>query len=208
MNAPKLFRSALFTAATILVFTAVPTQAQRTPDERETAPAVPLQAFSNGGFESGAFDVWTVNDPTGFYGIGTNPAFGHSGVRYAYLGADTVVGTLSQTFSTSATEMYQLSFWLATDTVAAVNTFEIFWNGVSVLTLTNLPTQNYINYTISNLPSGGSTSSLSFHYKHSDDYFRLDDVSVSVVPEPSTVALALFGLGLVAVVGYRRRVRV
>jgi hypothetical protein len=159
----------------------------------------------NGSFESGSFSPWVVNDPSGFTMLGSDSAFAHTGTFYANLGASPNVGTLSQTFNTTPGTTYSLSFWLAHDVTATPsNQFSVFWNGTVIAgsTLTNVGTFGYTNFTFTGLTAPGSTSTLQFQYRDNDDFFRLD--TVSVVPEPSTYAFMLSGVGLLGLVQYRR----
>ena len=175
----------------------------------------------NGGFESGDFSGWTVNDPsfnppnpTGYTILGNNPALAHSGSWHVSLGASPNPGSLLQTLNTTPGQAYALSFWLASDksdpAATVDNDFQIFWNGALVQDFANVPalgtTNSYFTLTFSNLVATGSTTDLEFRYVNNDDYFRLDDVSVTAaVPEPSTIALAVFGLGAIAFGARHRR---
>lgn len=173
----------------------------------------------NGGFETGNFNGWTVNDPSPFAPpsltyVGSNPAFAHSGTHQAYLGSDPgIVATLTQAVTTTSGSTYDLSFWLASDmTIAVNNALDVFWNGAVIMSVTNLaPTGGgnigqYLNYTFTNLPAAsGASTDLQFRFRNDDDYFRLDDVSVTAaVPEPSTVSFAIFGIALLGAGMYRR----
>jgi hypothetical protein len=170
-----------------------------------TAPATSEAQLQNGSFESGSFSPWVVNDPSMFTMLGTDSGLAHSGSFYANLGAEPNVGTLSQTFNTTAGATYTVSFWLAHNvTIAPSNQFSVFWNGTVITgsTLTNVGTFGYTNFTFTGLTSPGSTSTLLFEYRDNDDFFRLD--TVTVVPEPSTYALLVSGVGLLGLAQYRR----
>jgi hypothetical protein len=146
-----------------------------------------------------------VNDPSNFTMLGNDPAFAHSGTWYANLGGEMTVATLSQTFNTTPGTTYTLSFWLAHDvTTAPSNQFSVFWNGTVIAgsTLMNVGSFGYTNFTFTGLAAPSSTSTLQFRYTDNDDFFRLD--SVSVVPEPSTYAFLLSGVGLLGLAQYRR----
>jgi hypothetical protein len=165
---------------------------------------------ANPGFETGNFSGWTVNDPSGFTGVGNDAAFAHSGSHYAFLGATPNTGSLSQSLTTVAGTFYTLSFYLANDMTPGLGpttAFEVFWNGASVLALPgNSPVFGYTNFTISGLVATGGATTLEFRYRHDNDFWRLDDCSVTVPESASTIWLALptfAALGLV----YSRKVR-
>jgi hypothetical protein len=150
--------------------------------------------------------AWTLVEPNGLSVVGGNPSLARTGNNYANLAPDIgATGSLSQILTTTAGSVYTLSFWLGND-VAGTTAFEVFWNGASVLSLTNLAVQPsgqlYTNYTVSNLSATGPNTTLEFRYRHDDDFFRLDDISV--VPEPSTISFAVLGLGIFGAVSYRR----
>lgn len=159
----------------------------------------------NPGFETGDFTGWMVNDPSGLTGVGSDAAFAHSGNNYAFLGAEPNIGSLSQNLSTTAGDLYSLSFWLAHDvTGKPSNEFSVYWNGSLIFALTpNVGAFSYTEFSFSDLTATGSSTTLEFRYEDNDDFFRLDDVSAAV-PEPgSTIWLVAFGLG--GLLMHRRR---
>jgi hypothetical protein len=163
-----------------------------------------VNIVNNPGFETGDFTGWTVNDPSNFTNVGSNPLFAHSGNFHANLGAQGLTGSLSQSLTTVAGTSYTLSFWLANDSATTPNSFAAFFNGVQVFALTNAAVFGYTQFTIAGLVATGSSTVLDFRYRHDADFFRLDDISVdgaSSVPETaSTIWLALptfAALGLV-----------
>lgn len=175
----------------------------------------------NGGFESGAFSPgWTLTDPDpmgALSNVGSDPLFAHSGTYHANLGtpfppASPTVASLSQTLSTAPSGMYTLSFWLAHDIdVAPSNVFQVFFNGSLLQTLTNVGTFGYTNFTFAGLIASGPSTVLEFRLTDSDDFFRLDDVSVTGpagVPESSSTLWLLLptccALGLVHRRGLKR----
>ncbi len=163
---------------------------------------------ANPGFETGDFTGWTVNDPSMFTGVGSNPTFAQEGNHYAYLGANPDVGSLSQNLSTVVGASYNLSFWLANDFTAGLdptNSFEVFWNGVSILTLTNAPVFDYTQFNFTNLVATGASTTLEFRYRHGNDFFRLDDVSVQVPESLSTAWLACPAVLLFGFLHFSRR---
>jgi hypothetical protein len=163
---------------------------------------------NNPGFETGDFTGWTVNDPSGFTGVGSDAAFAHSGTHYAFLGATPNTGSLSQSLATMGGTAYTLSFWLANDATPGLGpttAFEAFFNGVSVFALPgNSPVFGYTQFTISGLVATGAATTLEFRYRHDNDFFRLDDVSVSVPESFSTIWLALPAFGALGLLHFSR----
>ncbi len=171
------------------------------------------QLAVNGGFESGSFSPgWTATDPnpTNFILIDSASNEAHSGNFCALLGSSPDPGTLLQTLNTTPGQTYSVSFWLASDLSSTVsNSFEVLWNGVSVLSLTDVPAlaiplNPYVNFSIANLAATSGATDLEFRFVNNDDFFRLDDITVNVVPETSTIWLTLIGFGFLASVCYRR----
>lgn len=152
---------------------------------------------------------WTNVDASGFSGVdGQGPPLSHSGANYAFLGSDTG-GSLSQLLNTVPTQSYDLSFWLANDISPGTpgNSFQVMFNGVSVFSLTNAGAFGYTQFTISGLLATGPTTNLEFLYQHSNDFWRLDDISVDgpSVPESfSTIWLALPAFGALGLVHFSR----
>lgn len=148
--------------------------------------------------------AWTLSEVAGYSVVGGNPAFARSGTNYANLAPEVGdMGSLSQVLSTTAGSLYNLSFFLAND-VTGTNAFQVFWNGVSVLNLTSVGVQPYTSYSLTNLAATGTSTTLEFRYRHDTDFFRLDDVTANVVPEPSTISFAVLGIGLFGAISYRR----
>ena len=75
-------------------------------------------------------------------------------------------------------------------------------DGATLLLLENAAVQDFVHYSLTFVASSGSTL-LSFVHGDAPSFFILDNVSVTRVPEPSTVSL--LGFGLAALVLLRRR---
>ncbi len=189
----SLCLAALFSALLVHSGGAAQFSIEQTPPERVV----------NGGFESGNFSPWIVNDPSGFTNVGGDPAFAHSGNFHANLGASGLLGTLTQSLSTVPGQSYNLSFWLANDSGVQPTAFMVFWNGAQIFSLPNSAAFSYTLFSFGNLTATGSSTSLQFQFRHDADFFRLDDVSV--VPEPSTNALLLGAGTVLAFMAYRGR---
>jgi hypothetical protein len=171
---------------------------------------------SNCGFQSGDFMGWTLtgndvplqlNDQ---YGVeGTDPLDGiapHSGSDQAFFAdLDANATTLSQTLSTVAGKTYVLSFYLAQDTATVPpysNLFSASFAGVSLESLTAVGVEGYTKYSYAGVAST-SSSVLSLTLGNDLGEFLLDDVSVTLAPEPSTWMMA-FGGSLLALI-FRRK---
>lgn len=172
------------------------------------------ELLANGGFENGSYAGWTLSEPGGFSNVGSNPVFAHTGTFHANLGpAEGTFGSLSQTVATTAGESLSLSFWLANDVSAPVNSFEVLFGGVLVATLTSPPfpaSGAYQQLSYDLLATGGAAT-LEFRYRHDADFWRLDDVSLVAravgVPEPGTASTMLLALAAAALLGTRMRAR-
>lgn len=153
---------------------------------------------------------WTNVDSSLNSGVGGDSLFAHSGTNYAFLGATGTVGSLSQSLATMAGSSYTVSFWLANDQTVGLpqtNSFQVFWNGVSVFSLTNQSPFAYTEFTISGLMATGGATNLEFRYVHDSDDWRLDDVSANAagVPESlSTIWLALPAFGALGLLHFSR----
>jgi len=173
------------------------------------------QIVQDGGFEASADSTsgnafsaaWTLTPPSGpnpgqqFSNVGGDPAFAHSGNNYANLAPDQgQIGSLSQTISVAAGQVYTLSFWLANNSSVPTNFFQALINGAVIFTTTSppFPITGTYQQVFASFTSNTNTATLEFRYRHDDDFWRLDDVAVDrgAVPEggaPLWLALPLLG---------------
>jgi hypothetical protein len=160
----------------------------------------------NGGFETGDFTGWTVNDPSGFTFV--SAAFGsyapNSGTYFAALGAIGGDGTVSQTFTDTPGVLYEASFFLASDGDTP-NDFSVTGPGpLSLGPLVDIPASPYVEYF--GFFTGSGSDTITFAARNDPGYLSLDDVSVTaVVPEPAAWASMILGLGLAGAALRRRK---
>ncbi len=168
-------------------------------------PASATQLVTNGGFEAGDFSGWTLTGNTGFTGIDSSA---HSGSHAAFFGQVGSTGSLSQTLSTVAGQMYNVSFWLEDDG-GTPSSFTAAFGGDSLLSLSDTSAFGYTLYTY-DITASSSSTLLSFAFRQDPSYFHLDDVSVedvSSVPEPATWAMMILGMGAAGLTLRRRKTR-
>ncbi|MDP9040034.1 MAG: PEP-CTERM sorting domain-containing protein [Acidobacteriota bacterium] len=170
--------------------------------------------MANCGFETGNFSGWTVTDTSGNTLVAATSASAgvtaNSGTYVALLGA-TDGGTLQQTLTDVAGQVYDFSFYLQNEPSPGFTGPDSF--GVSVIdgssnttTLMSATaidqTSGYTLYTFQFTGTGSDT--ISFNDLNSPSYYNVDDVSVAAhAPEPSS--LALMGTGAVFFAEITRR---
>ncbi|MEF7614003.1 PEP-CTERM sorting domain-containing protein [Aquincola sp. MAHUQ-54] len=151
-------------------------------------------ALVNGSFETGDLSGWTAAGDASF--IGVADGIGRADSHAAFFGPDPL-GGISQTLQTAAGGLYQVEFWLALDDSATPSSFSWAWNGVQQGVVTNAAAFDFTRFTATVTATGGS-SQLSFDFANPQSFFRIDDITVSAVPEPSAAMMALAGMLLLA----------
>jgi PEP-CTERM motif len=167
----------------------------------------------NGGFETGDFSGWHVNDPSGgTFVTGAFPGYSpHGGDEFAALGATGQLGSISQTLNTTAGTTYILDYFLASDGLTP-NEFKVVWGGTTLFDQVNIPAQGYVEYTFQ-VTAASALTNLTFFERNDNGFLSLDDVSANLlhpppsvsIPEPSS--LTLLGMGITVLLGYRMRRR-
>jgi hypothetical protein len=154
-------------------------------------------AILNPGFEEAGLSGWLV-DPATHGSLIFQAGGGHSSPTAAWFGAVGLIpDTISQTYTTTPGQSYTLSFWLAHAASNAANAFTVWWDGAPVLSLLNAGRFGYHEYTFVSTALDTS-STIVFSGRETFSYFRLDDVSVDLVPNPEPATLVLFGSGIAA----------
>ena len=167
--------------------------------------------IANGGFEAGTtFISWTgtSNALNGFTAssITSNPAYVHTGLNAGLLrtvGANTV-NTLSQSVATIASRPYLLEYWLLNrDNSGRVIDEMTVTSGSTVTFFGDRPSFAY-TYFSQYFVATSASELISFAYKHTSPNFYLDDVSVTMVPEPAAWGLMVAGFGMIGAAARRR----
>ena len=150
----------------------------------------------NGGFEDGDFTGWslvgdalvdTQNGAEIYNGVVSASTFSgasayiHSGTYAAVLGESGYLATLAQTIPTVPGETYLVSFWLINPTNLTTEQFELDWAGDTIYDILNPPAFGWtnLNFVVS---ATGSSTVLQFAAENDQNYFGLDDISVSAIP--------------------------
>jgi hypothetical protein len=182
----------------------------------------PADQVVNCGFETGDFTGWTLGGSsaallqTNLYGIDAyNP---YSGSYDAFFGTQgATLGTHLSTDSITLTQMmdleigraYTISFELDQDTPLSTgytNYFNASINGTSLLTLSGVGvTGGYVQESFTYTATTSALSPLVFASQNDAGTWFLDDIVISQVPEPAS--MAMFGVGLLALAGLSRRRR-
>jgi hypothetical protein len=131
----------------------------------------------NGGFETGDLTGWSDasfgNSVVGSF-AGVDP---HSGQFQLAGGAVGFSDTISQVIPFGVGDNVTVGFWVA-NIGAGNNSFSATFDGHTLLTLVNAPSQPYTLYTY-NLTVGSANPTLSFAIRNDPSWFFLDDVSVT-----------------------------
>jgi hypothetical protein len=170
----------------------------------------PASIVENGGFETGNLTHWIL-DPFNSHqpAVSVDSSDKHSGDY----GAGLWIGFLSQELSTVVGQQYELSFWLKT--YSTPNILEVWWGNPSggILILNMEDASSPSDWTLYSFPVTALADKTWLTFGFDPQFskpFSLDDVSVSAVPEPTTLIiwslLGAVGVG-VGVTWWRKRAR-
>lgn len=183
-------------------------------------PAQAQNLVSNPGFETGDVSGWSragtdcadlfVANNSIYAAVGLLPA--HTGTYGLLAGPVGGVCTLSQSIATTTGQMYSLQFWLSNqkngvgiiDQVTP-NVFNLLWGGATLLSYTDAPAFAYTQEQFAVVGGPGAATLLAFQFREDPSFWALDDVSVTVTPEPATITLMATGLVGIVGAGLRRR---
>ncbi len=151
----------------------------------------------NGGFETGDFTGWGTQAAAAgsSFGVSATAHSGSSGVFFAAVSNEH--DWIFQELPTEAGKSYLLSFWVHNLALEG-DSLLVYWEGNEELNLTPVGTEleNWVEITHP-LQATMNGSELRFGGYDGPLVFDLDDISVTLVPEPATAALlALGGLAL------------
>ena len=165
---------------------------------------------TNGSFEATSGITGSGWTPSGFvsegfdYFIDTNPADAESGTHSFAGGAIGGLGFISQNISTVVGGRYNIHLWLADLSGFSDGTaIQVRWGGNVVYSATDILGFGYRQIVIDPIATSASTV-LSIGLQDDSFFLNVDNISVRAVPEPTTLALLLGGLGAAGLSRRRR----
>jgi hypothetical protein len=185
-----------------------------------TLQVVGQDLVENGGFETGDFTDWTlvgntvINSRHGstvynaVESTSSYPLAVHSGNYGAFMGDDQLA-TLSQTLTTVPGQSYLLSLWLDNPQTGGTQEFFVNWNtnGSAANTLCSLVSPPVLAWTnlLFFVTATEANTVLQFVAENDNNYFGLDDISVTPLPpaefQTAAVTNSAFALTWVAASG-------
>jgi hypothetical protein len=161
----------------------------------------------DGGFEAGDFCYWNLTGAdtniynANFVDDGTYTGYWpYAGVYFAALGQASNVAYLTQPLTTHAGQFYLLSLWLANEAGATPNQFQVQWNPNAttsniIFNQVNMGTFDYSNLVFV-VQATANLTTLKLGFRNDNDYFSLDNISVTPVPAPTIQTSAVINHSL------------
>ncbi len=161
----------------------------------------------NGNFETGNFTGWTKSGNPSLSDVISNTTTSNHTFLWRS-GATGSLAYISQNLATTAGGRYDLSFDVFNSSTSNTSIFEVYFNNIQVFGFTGL-VQNWTHYSFTSLLATSGSTELKFGARNDPSFTRVDNISVlessSPVPEPTTYAMMLVGLGLLGFMGHRRK---
>jgi hypothetical protein len=172
------------------------------------ASASPVNLVTNGGFDTGTFSGWTLNDPSHFDNIVS--AFPKSGF-YMHSGPTGVEGTLTQNIATTVGKTYEFSFDLGGFGGNSKNfTAQVDMQSTptTLLSINGGPDIPDFAHYVYQFVATATATEIGFIFRDDPSFWDLDNVSVTQVaatPIPATLPLMISALGGLGFVMHRRK---
>lgn len=166
------------------------------------AGSAQAELIVNGGFETGNFNGWTMSGYIASSGVAAGAAYsGSNGARFGATAP--AFNKISQTIATDIGTHYQLTFdlWVA----GKPNQFDTTINNVSIMSITNsvgIVESTWAHETLT-FTADSPMTAVGFSFSNDPNSWRIDNISVPSVPEPT--CLALIGVTAGLLMSRRRR---
>lgn len=150
----------------------------------------------NGGFETGDFTGWTQSGNTGTTSVSSDPIYVASGTYGVEFGAVGSLGYITQSIPTTPGGSYTLDFDLRNDG-GTPSQAQVTIDGALQMFLLNPAAFGWTHFSLDFTGAlSAAVTDIEFGFQQNPAWFGLDNVSV--VPEPTSLALIGVTAGLLA----------